>query len=150
MGLDQHPLPEHTMIELVLDPTGFWKPFLAVLLSFLVAQGAKMLLDIRAGRRASVFENGGMPSSHTAIIVALFMTVLIEQGLSLLLIVIFFIGLLFIDDAVGVRRETSRHSTFLNELIKKKKFRIVGHEPMEVFVGAVIGFVVPFLLYAFV
>lgn len=137
-------------MELVLDPTNFWKPFLAVLLSFLVAQGGKLLLDYYNKKPVSIFENGGMPSSHTAIIVGLFMTVLIEQGLSLLLVAVFFIGLMFIDDAVGVRRETTRHSMFLNELIKQKKFKIVGHEPMEVLIGAIIGFVVPILFYAFV
>ena len=136
-------------MEILLDPTNIYKPFLAIFFSFLVAQGGKMLLNLLNKKPVNILENGGMPSSHTAIIVGIMTTILIEEGFTLLFVVAFFIGLLFIDDAMGVRRETSKHSLFLNDLLKKKRFKIVGHEPLEVLVGAIIGFVVPILIYSF-
>lgn len=134
-------------MEIILDPTNFLRPFIAVFGTLIVAQLIKTTLDIVHKRPTRFLENGGMPSSHSAGAAALAAVVFFETGLSLLLVVVLFFSAIILNDALGVRRETTRHSNFLNELIKEKRFRVVGHEPLEVFMGVVLGFAVAILVY---
>lgn len=136
-------------MEVIVNTQNFWRPLLAVFLCFLIGQGSKIFLDFRKHKKARILENGGMPSGHTAITTGLAVTIFLETGLSLLFLMSCVFAAIVINDAIGVRRETTRHSLFLNDLIKKKQFIVVGHEPREVFFGALIGFVVPVLVYAF-
>ena len=55
---------------------------------------------------------------------------------------------------MGVRRETGIQGAFLNDLIKKDKIKVkrpmkefVGHSPVEVFFGAVLGILMAMLYY---
>jgi len=136
-------------MEIALDPTNFLKPFIAVFGTLVLAQLTKTILDILQKKPTRFLENGGMPSSHSAGAAALTAVVFFETGLSLLLVAVLFFSAIIVNDALGVRRETTRHSTFLNELIKERRFRVVGHEPLEVFVGAILGFAVAILVYMF-
>ena len=136
-------------MEILLDPTGFTTPLFAVLASVLLAQGIKLFLDFKARRKSRLFENGGMPSSHSALVLSLVFVILFETGLSLLFLFALVFAAIVLNDATGVREETTRHSQFLNQLIKEEKFRRVGHEPLEVFIGAMIGVVVTIAIYAF-
>lgn len=120
---------------------------IAVVLSFLAAQGLKVLLDWRRGKPVRVLENGGMPSSHSATVIALATVVYLEQGVSLLFLAVVVYAVITMNDAVGVRRETSKHSVYLNKQNKKNSFKIVGHEPREVLVGALIGLIIPLVAY---
>ena len=137
------------MTEIILDIASFWRPALVVIVTWLIAQGAKWIHDLRTHKKVRWFENGGMPSSHTAGIVGLLMVVLVEQSLSMLFLVTFVLTIIVIDDAMGVRWETSKHSRFLNELTGKREFKVVGHKPIEVAVGFLIGVLVPLFLYSF-
>jgi len=134
-------------MEIVLDPTNFLRPFIAVFGTIVLAQLIKLVLDIVHKKPTRFLENGGMPSSHSAGAAALAAAVFFQTGLSLLLVVVLFFAAIILNDALGVRRETTRHSVFLNELIKEKRFRIVGHEPLEVFFGVVLGLSVAIIVY---
>lgn len=140
-------------MELNLDPTNFWKPLLAIIISYVVAQGVKMILHVRAGKLVSVkrffFEDGGMPSGHSANVAGLSTVILIETGFSLLFLITLVFAIVVLKDAVSIRYETSRHSEFLNKLTKQNSFKIVGHTPREMFAGVGIGIIVPVLLYSF-
>lgn len=100
--------------------------------------------------------DGGMPSSHTATVSALAIFAGLTYGFASFQ---FAIGTLFTmivcRDAVGVRMETGKQSLIINELkkmveskeiaeIKLKKF--VGHTPLQVLGGLIVGLVVALLM----
>lgn len=86
---------------------------------------------------------GGMPSSHSAVVVALATMIGRNQGITspiFALSVIFAFVVMY--DACGVRRETGKQAHILNEIIKspgltsvevsEKLVELVGHTPFQV------------------
>ena len=134
-------------MEIHLDPEPFMKPFLIMLITLFSAQGGKLLFDMLKGKKASLGENGGMPSAHTAIIVALNVVILVETGLSMTFLVTLVLAAIVINDAMGVRYETTRHSELLNKLMKTDKYKTVGHTAIEVIMGGTIGLLIPLIVY---
>jgi acid phosphatase family membrane protein YuiD len=133
--------------------------FLATLFSWFIAQVMKSIIEIVKNKPRSAFKilkyifwtTGGMPSSHSSVVVALATSIGFTVGIdSPLFIVVFFVALLVIRDALGVRRAAGLQAHALNRLIAilKKEMRINvkpvkeinGHSPSEVGVGAVLGF----------
>lgn len=106
--------------------------------------------------------SGGMPSSHSATVCALSTAACLEYGagsaefaFSLILAII------VMHDAMGVRRETGIQAKVLNEMLeafdkmgrselsaqdKLKEF--VGHTPLQVLMGAILGVIIAFALQA--
>ena len=91
-----------------------------------------------------------MPSSHAASVAALSTSVGIQQGFeSLLFGVTLYFSLVVMYDAAGLRRAAGRQAMILNRLIDEhfrhperdtqKLMELLGHTPLEVFVGAVLG-----------
>lgn len=95
---------------------------------------------------------GGMPSSHSATVCALATAVCYNYGASSVefaIAAIFAIVVMY--DALGVRRETGRQAIVINEMMEMfqnmgkemsatdrlKEF--VGHTPLQVVVGAIMG-----------
>ena len=94
---------------------------------------------------------GGMPSSHSAISVCLASVLGIQYGFDsgvFALSVIF--SLVVMADAAGVRRAAGKQAEVLNKLVNSSKhFRLekdlkelLGHTPVQVFVGAALGILV--------
>ena len=93
---------------------------------------------------------GGMPSSHSAVVVALCTMVGKEYGINS---AIFGIAVIFafvvMYDAAGVRRAAGKQAKLLNKIIEtpgltsvevsEKLVEVLGHTPMQVVVGALIG-----------
>jgi hypothetical protein len=91
-----------------------------------------------------------MPSSHAASVAALSTSVGIQQGFgSLLFGVTLYFSLVVMYDAAGLRRAAGRQAMILNRLIDEhfrhperdtqKLMELLGHTPLEVFVGALLG-----------
>lgn len=102
-------------------------------------------------RRA--LNSGGMPSSHTASVVAAAVTIGYFQGFdSATFASIAILAIIVMYDATGVRRAAGKHAKVLNELIQlfkgeteltdEKLKEWIGHTPIEVFVGAWLGILV--------
>ncbi len=106
--------------------------------------------------------SGGMPSCHSATVCALTTAVIINEGIQSPLFAIAFIqAIIVMYDAMGVRRETGIQAKVLNEITeviekmgsdlsndaKLKEF--VGHTPLQVFFGALLGIIVA-LVYCLV
>ena len=122
-------------------------------IAWLLAQFTKPLLHYMHSRRLNLryfFTAGGMPSSHSAVVVALATRVGVDTGLSSIpfaLAVIF--AAIVMYDAAGVRRAVSLQARVLNrmltEMIEAQHFNeerlreLIGHTPFEVFVGALLG-----------
>ncbi|PNH04694.1 putative membrane protein YuiD [Tetrabaena socialis] len=102
--------------------------------------------------------SGGMPSSHTALIVALTTAVAVEHGTSSSLFAMcLVISLIVMYDATGVRLHAGRQATVLNIIIAEmpadhpvqdsERLRDgLGHTPIQVAVGALLGIVVGLLV----
>lgn len=95
---------------------------------------------------------GGMPSSHTAIVVSITTMVGRSQGVdSVIFAVSLIFSLVVMYDACGVRRQAGKQARILNDIIntpglttvqvREKLVEALGHTPLQVIVGAIVGFV---------
>lgn len=94
---------------------------------------------------------GGMPSSHSAMVVALMLSVGFTQGFDTpLFAVCVVLSLIVMYDAMGVRRETGTQATVINQILKEvfinghrisdeELKELIGHTPFEVLGGILIG-----------
>lgn len=100
---------------------------------------------------------GGMPSSHTAVVTTLATLIGKEYGFNsgiFAIAVIFSIVVMY--DAAGVRRAAGKQASLLNKIIEtsnmtpsmvsEKLVEVLGHTPMQVVVGAIIGISVGLLV----
>lgn len=126
--------------------------------AWLVAQVIKLLIDLRMHHRLNLrrlLGNGGMPSAHTASVVALTLMIAFREGLgSTAFAIAFVLTAVVINDAVGVRYQTGEQGKVINKILRRMLVEgqpltednlkeLVGHTPSEVFFGALIGLVVP-------
>ena len=132
------------------------KFFLAVASSFMLAQFLKFIsysIKLRRFYWQGLFESGGLPSGHSAVVSSLSTVVYMTQGFSVLFYVVFFLSCIVMYDAMGVRRETGKQGIVLNRLIKRFHLRFrrlketVGHSPLEVLFGAMLGVLVTLLYF---
>lgn len=103
-----------------------------------------------------LFGAGGMPSTHTALVVNLATSIGLHQGwetpLFALAVIVAFIVMY---DAAGVRRAAGNQAKVVNQLIddlyhwpkisQERLKELLGHTPVEVFAGALLGFALAFL-----
>jgi len=101
------------------------------------------------GLRAYLFASGGMPSSHSATVVAMATIVGLRDGLgSGLFGVAVLFALIVMYDAMKVRRSSGEQGVAIQKLIKEQKSSIKlprvakGHEPIEVVAGSILGVVI--------
>ncbi len=133
-----------------------WVSFLA----WFIAQASKVILTVLTHKRLDLRRfvgSGGMPSSHTALVVSLATALGEINGYDSY---IFALSLVFafvvMYDAAGVRRAAGKQAAVLNEIVERlqegkdvpqeKLKELIGHTPIEVIVGAILGFVVAKLL----
>ncbi len=129
-------------------------PLKCAVLSWAVAQLIKVLIDLWLNKKLDwkrCFGMGGMPSSHTALVVSLAITTAFQDGVSsTTFAVAFILATVVIYDALGVRRETGRQSEVLNQIItemlvegkpitEQQLKELVGHTPLEVLGGLIVG-----------
>lgn len=91
-----------------------------------------------------------MPSSHAASVSALSTSVGLLAGFdSVLFAATLYFSLVVMYDAAGLRRAAGRHAEILNRLIEEhfrhseaathRLMELLGHTPLEVLVGALLG-----------
>jgi acid phosphatase family membrane protein YuiD len=101
--------------------------------------------------------SGGMPSSHSAFIVSLAVTIGKNEGWdSMLFGMAVAVSLIVMYDAAGVRRAAGKQAEVLNKLIlslndrqinfNEKLKELLGHSPLEVIAGAFLGIVIGLLI----
>ncbi len=131
-----------------------YEAILSGLMSVLIAQVLKVLtFYVKTGKIDFEYlsTTGGMPSSHSAGVCALTMSVgLIEGFSSVLFAVSGGYALVVMHDAAGLRKNTGNIAKQLNQIIKdfyksdlKTKSaqlkELLGHTPYEVIIGALLG-----------
>lgn len=132
---------------------------LAAIFSWLVAQGLKYVFATVKGKKLGsvrqLYLSGGMPSAHSASVVALLVVIGLKDGIDS---AVFGVALLFaavvMYDAVMVRRSSGEQGAALRGLFHQLKldpvapFRTAkGHLPREVLGGAIVGVLVGLVVY---
>lgn len=140
---------------------GFWQEvavnqvLVSSCLGWVVAQVLKTMIDMALNKSFTperLVGSGGMPSSHSATVCALVVSSGICYGVSSFeFAVSFVLAAVVMYDAIGVRQETGKQAKLLNmimdqkllkmdnEEIQKRLKEFVGHTPLQVFAGAVLG-----------
>lgn len=96
---------------------------------------------------------GGMPSSHSAVVCCLSTLIGRNVGFnSAIFGLAVIMSLVVMYDAAGVRRAAGKQAKILNkivntpglaiETVQEKLQEVLGHTPVEVFVGALIGIII--------
>jgi acid phosphatase family membrane protein YuiD len=133
---------------------------LVALGAWLLAQTLKVLIHLWRDRRVNLrhlVSAGGMPSAHSALVTALATGVAITEGLrSPLFAIALVFAAIVMYDAAGVRQAVSAQARILNRMLdeifveqrfnEKRLRELIGHTPVEVFVGAVLGLLLALLL----
>lgn len=141
-------------------------PFWSFVISVIVAQLAKPLWVIAAGGKPNIrliFASGGMPSSHTAGVAALCVSVgLLESFNSTVFAVTLAIGLIVAYDAANVRYYAGKNIKLTKQIIKDLREEneiildepiyeeplkeVLGHKWSEVIGGAIVGIIIAIVL----
>ena len=129
---------------------------LTALLATSLAQIFKVIVEYwvtRSWKKALIVSPGGMPSSHSALTVALMVSIGIYEGVDTALFAISAcLALVVMYDAAGVRRAAGEQAKAINLLFDKLEDRglkldkrlkeLLGHRPIEVFAGGLLGLAV--------
>lgn len=131
--------------------------------SWLVAQ---ILKSITAYWKHSEFKKerlvgaGGMPSSHTSLVVSLATAVGIKDGWnsSLFAVALILAGIVMYD-AAGVRQAAGKQAKVINKLVREVRAEhtiredrlkeLLGHTPLEVLAGALLGIIMAYLFHRY-
>lgn len=131
------------------------------LLSWFIAQLLKVVLTLIFKKKVDIrrfIGAGGMPSSHSALVVSLATSVGRLEGYdsSIFALALTF-SLIVMYDAAGVRRAAGKQAAVLNDILEQiqtkrgisegKLKELLGHTPIEVFAGALLGFLVSNLFF---
>lgn len=138
------------------------KLFDIVFIALFTAQVLKVIISLFIEKKINFrkfLDTGSMPSSHTSSVVSLTTAIGIREGLQsplFSLSVVFAVVVMY--DATGVRRAAGKQASVLNKIVSNLKKRegyaiieenlkeFLGHTPLEVFGGAVLGVIVAFLM----
>lgn len=130
--------------------------FITQILKFFSHLIAKKIADFRM-----FTTTGGMPSSHASGVMGLSTTVGLICGFSSIEFAIAFgYALIVMYDAAGVRRAAGRQAACLNKIIMDvykqelkeaggKLKELLGHTPLQVFVGAIFGIAYAYYIHNF-
>ena len=129
-----------------------YKLFAIPIIIMIINQLIKIIIEMGKGKLSwsSIFSYGGMPSSHSAIVVSLATMMGYYRGItSPEFAITVIIALLTIRDAAGIRWQLGNHGKMINQLVKelpdKKEYRFpvlnerFGHKNIEVMIGALFG-----------
>ncbi|MDA3129710.1 divergent PAP2 family protein [Aliibacillus thermotolerans] len=150
-------------------------PLWITLISIFLAQGVKVPLAYMTTKKwdfTLVTSTGGMPSSHSAAVTSVSTAIGLEHGFdSSLFAICAVFGVIVMFDATGIRRHAGYHATVLNQLVedfnkfvkeaklwqqkeeteKREELKeLLGHQPIEVFFGGLLGIVITLIGQHFV
>ena len=137
-------------------------PLIAAITSVIVAQLLKgihqYIKNNKLDLRRTFGGSGGMPSSHSAMVSSLTTAIGLQEGFtSPLFCMCIIFSLIVFYDAAGVRQEAGKQAGILNQMmddlfdrgeIKADKLKeLIGHTPLEIVVGSLLGIGIAFTLY---
>lgn len=136
--------------------------FVSAALGWMVAQVLKTIIHMILTKQfvaERMVGSGGMPSSHSATVCALATATGMECGArSPEFAITIMLAIIVMYDAMGVRRETGKQGRVLNEMLEiftnmgkeispeKRLKEFVGHTPLQVLMGAILGIAIAVIL----
>lgn len=138
---------------------------IAGVVGWLVAQVLKFIIHTIVNKQVDItrlFGDGGMPSCHSSTVTCMATTSLLVYGpASFEFALSGMLAIIVMHDAMGVRLETGKQAKVIKEIAmfiehsislttnfsdeKLKEF--VGHTPLQVFFGAMLGIIIACVLY---
>ncbi|MCL2528099.1 MAG: divergent PAP2 family protein [Defluviitaleaceae bacterium] len=126
---------------------------LTAIAAMALAQILKVFFDrwrTKSWTKALFFSTGGMPSSHSALAMALAVSIGLNEGFGTpMFAVSTVLALVVMHDAAGIRQAAGKQAEAINFLFSKledqgikldtKLKELLGHRPIEVFAGATLG-----------
>ncbi|TCO79199.1 divergent PAP2 family protein [Marinisporobacter balticus] len=123
------------------------------LLCWFIAQVLKVIITLITEKRINIYRfvgSGGMPSSHSALVMGLSTAIGLKEGWeSPQYAIALSFALIIMYDASGVRRAVGKQAMILNQMIadrqkhkpigEKRLKELIGHTPVEVIAGAILG-----------
>lgn len=133
-----------------------YKYIIVPILVWFFIQLFKFLYDLITTKKINfkrILQAGGMPSSHSGVVVSLTTMIGKSAGISSPLFAVSVIfSLVVMYDAAGVRRAAGKQAKLLNKIVEtpgltgvqvqERLVEVLGHSPKEVLVGALIGLIV--------
>jgi acid phosphatase family membrane protein YuiD len=130
----------------------------ATIIAWASAQILKFVIDLLWRRKVNfraLTTMGGMPSSHSAAVSSLATGIGIVDGLgSTIFALAVWFAAVTMYDAAGIRRSAMHQAKILNQIIEElfqghpisevKLRELLGHTPVEVLVGMLLGIIVAF------
>lgn len=119
-----------------------------------IIKGIIEMIRYREIRWTRFTGSGGMPSSHSATVTSLCMCIGFSKGFdSVEFTICCVLAFVVMYDASGVRRAAGKHASSINMIIealgekspikKEEKLKeLLGHKPIEVLVGAMLGIII--------
>ena len=134
--------------------------FLAVGLAWAISQVIKVRQGVLTKGRFNfrwLFDTGAMPSAHSATVSSLATTAGLYYGFgSIIFLITFIFTIITLFDAAGVRRSVGRQASILNKMLddlyekgqvpERRLKELLGHTPVEVFAGALLGVFISLLI----
>jgi acid phosphatase family membrane protein YuiD len=131
------------------------------LLAWLMAQVIKIIIEAFRNKKVDfkrIAGAGGMPSSHAALTVALTSALWKDFGPNNPLVAVTAVfTLIVLYDAAGVRRAAGKQAAVLNliieeltlhkQLSEKRLKELLGHTPLQVLAGILLGILVGYYLF---
>lgn len=151
-------------MQIVREIFGFNEILTVSLLGWFTAQVLKTIINyILLGKFEveRMWGDGGMPSAHSATVCAMVIATARSEGIqSAVFAVACVMAIITMHDAMGVRRETGEQAKVLNRMLeewidiseKNSPFlqnmhlkEMVGHTPLQVMAGVLVGVIVGFV-----
>ena len=142
--------------EQILENYAFW----IAVCAWFSAQVLKILFEFlrtKKLRPGLLMSSGGMPSSHSSLAVAVTTTIGLKEGFNSPLFALgAIVSMVIMYDASGVRQAAGKQAKVINDLLDhlensgiqldKKLKEMLGHTPVEVAAGAILGITVALVL----
>jgi len=133
---------------------------IAAVAAWVVGQFLKFPLEYILNRRWNwgiMFSSGGLPSSHSALVTAVALSIGFHEGFDTSIFALAVaIAMIVIYDAAGVRRQAGIHAERINEIMKNfienRRFpeedlkEMLGHTKFEVIAGVLLGVLISWAL----
>ena len=136
------------------------KILIGSLSAWVVAQVLKTILYAAINKTFDIkrlFGDGGMPSGHSATVTSMAISCGLVYGFdSGIFAIAAIVAIIVMHDATGVRLETGKQAKIINELVEHLKDKripdeeklkeFVGHTPLQVLCGAILGVIVAIII----
>ena len=133
---------------------------MTAIVSWALAQLIKIIIELIRTHRINwqlIFATGGMPSSHSSLVVALATATGLRQGFdSSLFSIATVLAFVVLYDAQGIRRQAGNQARIINRMLQnvenagikvdKNLKELLGHTPIQVMGGTVLGIIVALVM----